>query len=66
MKKYKVVRSYHHGDTSEKKLQEALDKGWIIEFMSNYAHQESCNDKYYFGYIEYILSKEVKKDGDLL
>lgn len=56
MREYKVVRSYEYGGTRETELQEYLDKGY--EFLRASEYIPPTKERY--GYIEYILVKEVE------
>jgi len=61
MKKYKLVRSYHNGKESNS-INSLFDDGW--EFVHASEFVPACEDARYihYGYIEYILCKEVE-DG---
>jgi hypothetical protein len=52
-KEYKVVRSYDGGERTDG-LQNAFKEGWQFERASEYVPSK------YYGYIEYILFKEVE------
>ena len=59
---YKVVRSYGGGScTGEKELIAAFDKGWEFVRASDYIPDYISRDlTHYYGYIEYILRREIK------
>ena len=60
MRIYKVVRSYESGRTGETELQEFLDKGY--EYLRASEYIPPTIERY--GYIEYILVKEVEDVND--
>ncbi len=59
---YKVVRSYGGGsDVGSDRLTEAFDKGWEFVRASDYIPDYTSRDfTHYFGFIEYILKREIK------
>ena len=56
---YKVVRTYDDGKTKEQLLQDAFDSGYEFVRASEYVPEVSHNGTRRYGYIEYILRKEV-------
>lgn len=60
---YKVVRTYDDGTTLASKLQSAFDVGYEFVRASEYVPEATHNGNRRFGYIEYILKKEVE-DAD--
>lgn len=60
MREYKVVRSYEGGKTRETELQEYLGNGYDYLRASEYIPPT----KERYGYIEYILVKEVEDVND--
>lgn len=59
MTKYKVVRSYDDGASPTDKLQSAFDIGYEFVRASEYIPEATHNGTRRYGYIEYILKKEV-------
>ena len=59
--KYKVVRTYDDGNAGTEKLQSAFDIGYEFVRASEYVTEATHNGKRRFGYIEYILRKEVEE-----
>lgn len=59
---YKVVRSYGPGSTARDiRLIEAFKKGWEFVRASDYVPDYIARDlSHYYGYIEYILKREIK------
>jgi|GEM_PF-4921055 len=68
MKQYKVIRSYHNGEEIDGTyLDEAFKEGWQFERASEYIPhivRVGGEEKTFFGYIEYILSKETPETSD--
>ena len=60
-REYKITRSYHNGEMP-KHIQELFDEGWQLEKTSEFVPQVQTNQNIYYGYIEYILSKETTDD----
>lgn len=60
-KEYKVVRTYDGGERADY-LQKAFDEGWQFERASEYVPSTRYGDSRYYGYIEYILFKEVENE----
>ena len=60
MTKYKVVRTYDDNKTTEL-LKNAFDDGYEFVRASEYVPEASHNGVRRFGYIEYILKKEVEE-----
>lgn len=60
--KYKVVRNYGPGShTGEDNLVKAFSEGWEFVRASDYIPDYISRDlTHYYGYIEYILRKEIK------
>jgi len=56
---YKVVRTYGDGEY-EKYLQDAFDDGYEFVRASEYIPEAITWEKRRYGYIEYILRKEVE------
>lgn len=56
---YKVVRTYDDGKGQEQLLQDAFDSGYEFVRASEYVPEASHNGNRRYGYIEYILKKEV-------
>lgn len=56
---YKVVRTYDDGAYSISKLQSVFDEGYEFVRASEYVPENIHNGTRRFGYIEYILKKEV-------
>lgn len=61
---YKVVRSYDDGDYDEP-LQRAFEKGYEFVRASEYVPEVTHSGVRRYGYIEYILRKEVDLDNGL-
>lgn len=61
MTKYKVVRTYDDGKCVEDKLQSAFDIGYEFVRASEYVPEVTHNGTRRYGYIEYILRKEVEE-----
>lgn len=61
MTKYKVVRTYDGGTTLTDKLQSAFDIGYEFVRASEYVPIDAYDSTRRFGYIEYILKKEVEE-----
>lgn len=61
MTKYKVVRSYDDGTCEANKLQSAFDVGYEFVRASEYIPESTHNGTRRYGYIEYILKKEVEE-----
>ena len=59
---YKVVRTYDDGQTKEQSLQDAFNNGYKFVRASEYIPEGNHNGNRRFGYIEYILKKEVAND----
>lgn len=60
MKQYKVIRSYHNGEVVDgAKLDDAFKEGWQFERASEYVPIVVRETTTFFGYIEYLLSKEM-------
>lgn len=61
--KYKVVRTYDDSKTNSEmaKLTSAFDAGYEFVRASEYVPEATHNGKRRYGYIEYILKKEVKE-----
>lgn len=60
MKQYKVIRSYHNGkEVNGTNLDDAFKEGWQFERASDYVPVREGGKATFFGYIEYILSKEM-------
>lgn len=59
---YKVVRTYGGGsDIGSNRLTEAFSKGWEFVRASDYVPDYISRDlTHYFGFIEYILRREIK------
>lgn len=62
MTKYKVVRTYDDGKTKEQFLQDAFNDGYKFVRASEYIPEATHNQNRRYGYIEYILRKEVAND----
>lgn len=62
MTKYKVVRTYDDGrnDSEMAKLTSAFDAGYEFVSASEYVPEATHGERRY-GYIEYILRKEVEE-----
>jgi hypothetical protein len=62
---YKVVRSYGPGShTGEDNLIEAFDEGWEFAKASDYIPDYIGRDlTHHYGFIEYILRKEIEEDN---
>ena len=58
MKEYRVVRSYHNGQATED-INEYLENGWQFERASERVPDTEVNGKLYYGYIEYVISRET-------
>lgn len=56
---YKVVRTYDDGTGNIDKLQSAFDVGYEFVRASEYIPEAFHNGTRRYGYIEYILKKEV-------
>lgn len=64
MIKFKVVRTYDSGDY-ETDLQKAFDDGWQFVRASEFVPENIHDGMRRYGYIEYILCKEVgNTDGN--
>jgi hypothetical protein len=61
-KEYKVVRSYDDGTDKYMSLQNLFDEGWQFERASEYVPWKEDNKTLRYGYIEYILFKEVENE----
>ena len=59
---YKVVRTYDDGKTKDQNLQDAFDSGYEFVRASEYVPEATHDGTRRYGYIEYILKKEVKND----
>ncbi len=59
-KEYKVIRSYDGGERTDG-LQNAFKEGWQFERASEYVPSTRYSDFRYYGYIEYILFKEINE-----
>lgn len=60
MKKYKVVRTYDDKARTDE-LQSAFYEGWEFVRASEYIPEATHHGIRRFGYIEYILVKEVEE-----
>lgn len=58
---YKVVRTYDDGAANTDKLQSAFDDGYEFVRASEYVPEATHGGTRRFGYIEYILRKEVEE-----
>ncbi len=58
-KKYKVVRTYDEGKTRTAELEDAFKDGYEFVRASEFIPSETRDGVRRFGYIEYILVKEV-------
>ena len=56
---YKVVRTYDDGKATDKLLQDAFDSGYKFVRASEYVPEATHDGTRRYGYIEYILKKEV-------
>lgn len=56
---YKVVRTYDDGRTKEQLLQDAFDSGYEFVRASEYVPETTHDGTRRYGYIEYILKKEI-------
>ena len=56
---YKVVRTYDDGKTKDRLLQDAFDSGYEFVRASEYIPETTHDETRRYGYIEYILKKEV-------
>lgn len=64
-KEYKVVRSFDYGSDKYMSLQNLFDEGWQFERASEYVPSQSYRGGYVtYGYIEYILFKEVETTNE--
>ena len=60
--KYKVVRTYDDGNNSEmSELTSAFDDGYEFVRASEYVPEANYIERRRYGYIEYILRKEVEE-----
>lgn len=59
MKIYKVVRSYDRGKAEYKDLEQAFQEGYEFVRASEYIPPQIANGNMYYGFIEYIVAKEV-------
>lgn len=59
--KYKVVRTYDDGISNTDKLQSTFDIGYEFVRASEYISEACHNGTRRYGYIEYILRKEVEE-----
>lgn len=59
---YMVVRTYDDGKTKEQLLQDAFDSGYEFVRASEYIPEANHDGTRRYGYIEYILKKEVMND----
>ncbi len=59
MLKFKVVRTYDSGKDNKTDLQQAFDDGWQFVRASEFVPENKHDGIRRFGYIEYILCKEV-------
>lgn len=57
---YKVVRTYDDGNSKVHSLQDAFDSGYEFVRASEYVPEKSHDGTRRYGYIEYILRKEVE------
>ncbi len=58
---YKVVRTYDDGTDPICKLQSAFDDGYEFVRASEYVPEANHIERRRYGYIEYILRKEVEE-----
>ncbi len=58
---YKVVRTYDDGKAPYQLLQDAFDDEYEFVRASEYIPESNHNGTRRYGYIEYILRKEVEK-----
>lgn len=56
---YKVVRTYDDGKTKDRLLQDAFDGGYEFVRASEYIPETTHDGTRRYGYIEYILKKEI-------
>lgn len=63
MKQYKVIRTYDGGTTTEN-LQEAFDSGYEFLRASEYVPPTIDGITLRYGYIEYILVKEILNEEE--
>lgn len=64
-KEYKVVRSFDYGSDKESSLKNAFKEGWQFERASEYVPSQVYSGGYVtYGYIEYILFKEVETTNE--
>lgn len=62
MRQYNVVRSYDEVGVNTQELQEAFDSGYEFLRASEYVPYNIHDNTLRYGYIEYILVKEVQDD----
>lgn len=66
MTKFKVVRTYDSGKDNKADLQKAFDDGWQFVRASEFVPETKHDGIRRYGYIEYILCKEVgDTDGNI-
>jgi len=58
---YKVVRTYDDGNDPTCKLQSVFDIGYEFVRASEYVPEATHGERRRYGYIEYILRKEVEE-----
>ncbi len=56
-----MVRTYDDGNTKEQSLQKAFDSGYEFVRASEYIPEANHDHTRRYGYIEYILAKEIEK-----
>lgn len=64
MRQYKVIRSYDEGGVTTRELQEAFDSGYEFLRASEYVPYNIHDNTLRYGYIEYILVKEVSNEKE--
>jgi len=64
MRQYKVVRSYGEGGVKTMELQEAFDSGYEFLRASEYVPPTIHGSTLRYGYIEYILVKEILNEKE--
>lgn len=61
MKIYKVVRTYDRGKAEYKNLEQAFQEGYEFVRASEYIPPQIAKGDMYYGFIEYIVAKEVSE-----
>lgn len=64
MRQYKVVRSYDDGGINARELQDAFDSGYELLRASEYVPPTIHGSTLRYGYIEYILVKEILNERE--